>query len=66
MTTKIVVANGLTVDGKTFKGGDVATVSSGEARDLIQQGKARPHTAASVSAEAKKAAAPAKAEKGGK
>lgn len=44
MATKVVVANGLTVGSKTFKGGDVATVSSGEARDLIQQGKARPHT----------------------
>lgn len=39
--TKVVVANRLERDGKTFKGGDVVDVSPGEAADLLYRGSAR-------------------------
>ena len=38
---KVVVANRLVVDGKTYKGGDVLDVSPGEARVLLGLGKVR-------------------------
>lgn len=41
--TKVVVANRLERDGKTYKGGDVVEVKPGEARELIGLGKVRPH-----------------------
>lgn len=41
--TKVVVANRLVRDGKTYKGGDVVDVSPGEARELIGLGKVRAH-----------------------
>lgn len=41
--TKVVVANRLVRDGKTYKGGDVVDVTPGEARELIGLGKVRPH-----------------------
>ncbi|WP_059063660.1 hypothetical protein [Leucobacter sp. G161] len=40
---KVVVANRLVRDGKTYKGGDVVDVSPGEARVLFIDGKARAH-----------------------
>lgn len=40
---KVVVANRLVRDGKTFKGGDVVDVSPGEARVLLSEGKVRAH-----------------------
>lgn len=39
---KVVVSNRLSRDGKTYKGGDVITVSAGEARELLSLGKVRP------------------------
>lgn len=39
--TKVVVANRLERDGKTYKGGDVIEVSPGEARLLKLDGKVR-------------------------
>ncbi|MBK0420158.1 hypothetical protein JD276_14060 [Leucobacter sp. CSA1] len=39
--TKVVVANRLERDGKTYKGGDVVDVSPAEARDLLGLGKVR-------------------------
>lgn len=41
--TKVVVANRLVRDGKTYKGGDVVDVSPGEARVLLGEGKVRTH-----------------------
>ena len=41
--TKVVVANRLVRDGKTFKGGDVVDVPPSEARVLLGEGKVRPH-----------------------
>ncbi|WP_053387000.1 hypothetical protein [Leucobacter japonicus] len=41
---KVVIANRYVgSDGRAYKGGEVAEVTSGEARVLIGQGKARPH-----------------------
>lgn len=40
---KVVVANRLVKDGKTYKGGDVIDVTPGEARVLLGQGKVRAH-----------------------
>lgn len=40
---KVVVANRLIRDGKTYKGGDVVDVPPGEARVLLGQGKVRAH-----------------------
>lgn len=40
---KVVVANRLVRDGKTYKGGDVVDVSPGEARVLLSEGKVRAH-----------------------
>ena len=40
---KVVVANRLVREGKTFKGGDVIDVSQAEARDLLARHKVRPH-----------------------
>lgn len=39
--TKVVVANRLVRDGKTYKGGDVVDVTPGEAADLLYRGSAR-------------------------
>ena len=41
--TKVVVANRLERDGKTYKGGEVVDVKPGEARELIGLGKVRPY-----------------------
>ena len=42
--TKVVIANKyVDANGRTYKGGDVAEVSAGEAADLIYKGAARPH-----------------------
>lgn len=42
---KVVIANRYVgSDGRTYKGGETAEVTPGEARVLIVQGKARPHT----------------------
>lgn len=38
---KVVVANRLVRDGKTYKSGDVIDVTPGEARDLDIRGKTR-------------------------
>lgn len=43
---KVVVANSLERNGRTYKAGQVVEVSPGEARDLIALGKARPHATA--------------------
>ncbi|RZT66736.1 hypothetical protein [Leucobacter luti] len=40
---KVVVANRLVRDGKTYKGGDVVDVTRGEKRVLLGQGKVRAH-----------------------
>lgn len=57
--TKVVVANRLERDGKTYKGGDVVDVSPAEARELLSRGKVREHVAE------KAAAAPVKEAKNG-
>ena len=38
---KVVVANRLVRDGKTYKGGDEVDVTPGEARVLLGEGKVR-------------------------
>lgn len=52
--TKVVIANKY-VDskGRTYKGGDVADVSAGEAADLIYKGAARPHVEVKSAVETK-------------
>lgn len=45
---KVVIANGLTLAGKKYKGGEIADIPSGQARDLIKLGKARPYVPAAA------------------
>lgn len=40
---KVVVANRLVRDDKTYKGGDIVDLPPGEARELRGLGKVRPH-----------------------